>query len=69
MVTELRDAARADGAHLDLVSPADVDPLLRLIGQAEHRNNADTDRAVESRRLVRATGSTRRWNGRICVTG
>lgn len=38
------------------MSPADVDPLLRLIGQAEHRNNADTDRAAESRRWVRASG-------------
>ncbi|MER6536175.1 hypothetical protein ABT215_20675 [Streptomyces sp900105755] len=55
VVTELRDAARADGAHLDLVSPSDVDPLLGLIGQAERRNIADTDRAVESRRWVRAT--------------
>ncbi|MER6083927.1 hypothetical protein [Streptomyces sp. NPDC001833] len=56
VVTELRAAARADGAHLDLVSPADADPLLRLIGQAEHRDKADTDRAAESRRWVRASG-------------
>ncbi|MFJ9346408.1 Acg family FMN-binding oxidoreductase [Streptomyces sp. NPDC101237] len=55
VVTELQDAARADGVDLHLVPPTDAGALLRLIGEAEHRNDADTDRAAESRRWVRAT--------------
>ncbi|MGW2689670.1 Acg family FMN-binding oxidoreductase [Streptomyces sp. NPDC001414] len=55
VVAELRDAARADGADLHLVSRADAGSLLQLIGEAEHRNDADADRAAESRRWVRAT--------------
>ncbi|MEU9386833.1 hypothetical protein AB0D38_40415 [Streptomyces sp. NPDC048279] len=54
VVTELRDAAGADGADLHPVSPTDVSPLPRLISEAEHRNAAGTGRAAEDRRWVHA---------------
>ncbi|MFD4560109.1 Acg family FMN-binding oxidoreductase [Streptomyces sp. NPDC058469] len=52
VLTELTEAAHAEGAVLDLPGPAQTDRLLRLTREAEHRNTADTGRAVESRRSV-----------------
>ncbi|MFJ9898361.1 Acg family FMN-binding oxidoreductase [Streptomyces sp. NPDC091280] len=54
VLAELAEAAQAEGAVLDVPEPMEVDRLLRLTGQAEQRNTADTDRAVESRRWVHA---------------
>jgi nitroreductase len=52
VLTELTEAAHAEGAVLDLPGPTATDRLLRLTRQAEQRNIADTGRAVESRRWV-----------------
>ncbi|KPI19045.1 nitroreductase [Actinobacteria bacterium OK074] len=52
VLAELAAAARAEGAVLDLARPAEADRLLRLTREAERRNTADADRAVESRRWV-----------------
>ncbi|MEV5528471.1 Acg family FMN-binding oxidoreductase [Streptomyces prunicolor] len=52
VLTELTEAAHAEGAVLDLPGPAQTDRLLRLTREAEQRNTADTSRATESRRWV-----------------
>ncbi|WP_262064443.1 Acg family FMN-binding oxidoreductase [Streptomyces sp. STR69] len=52
VLTELTEAAHAEGAVLALPGPAETDRLLRLTREAEQRNIADTGRAVESRRWV-----------------
>ncbi|XUL91700.1 Acg family FMN-binding oxidoreductase [Streptomyces galilaeus] len=52
VLTELSEAAHAEGAMLDLPGPAETDRLLRLTREAEQRNTADSDRAAESRRWV-----------------
>ncbi|MGW2745510.1 Acg family FMN-binding oxidoreductase [Streptomyces sp. NPDC001450] len=49
---ELAEAARTEGASLTFPGAAETARLLRVATQAEHRNRADTDRAVESRRWV-----------------
>ena len=52
VLTELTEAAHAEGAVLDLPGPAQTDRLLRLTREAEQRNTADAGRAVESRHWV-----------------
>lgn len=52
VLTELTEAAHAEGAVLDLPGPTQTDRLLRLTWEAEQRNTADASRAVESRRWV-----------------
>jgi len=56
--TELAEAAHAEGARLHHLPPHRADRVLRLTGQAEHRNTTDPDRATESRRwLTQSSGS------------
>ncbi|ARP70485.1 hypothetical protein LK07_12625 [Streptomyces pluripotens] len=50
--TELTEAAHAEGASLTFPGPAETARLLRLTGEAEHRNRTDPERAAESRRWV-----------------
>ncbi|WP_328500580.1 hypothetical protein OG828_07670 [Streptomyces sp. NBC_00457] len=57
VLTELVEAAHAEGAVLSRPEPARTDLLLRLTGEAEHRNTADPDRAMESRRWVHEPNS------------
>jgi hypothetical protein len=52
VLTELTEAAHAEGAVLDLPGPGRTDRLLRLTREAEQRNTADAGRATESRRWV-----------------
>ncbi|QNP68270.1 hypothetical protein IAG44_01480 [Streptomyces roseirectus] len=52
VLTELAEAAHSEGAMLSRPGPRDTDRLLRLTWDAERRNTADADRAVESRRWV-----------------
>jgi hypothetical protein len=52
VLTELAEAAHAEGAVLDLPGPGRTDRLLRLTREAEQRNTADAGRATESRRWV-----------------
>ncbi|MHC5906770.1 Acg family FMN-binding oxidoreductase [Streptomyces sp. S6] len=53
VLTELAEAAHCEGAALSRPGPQETERLLRLTWDAEHRNAADADRAVESRRWVR----------------
>ncbi|MET7695708.1 nitroreductase family protein [Streptomyces sp. NPDC005483] len=58
VLTELAEAAHAEGARLHHLSPLRTGRVLHLAREAEHRNTADSDRAEESRRWVReADGS------------
>lgn len=52
VLTELAEAAHAEGALLSRPGPAGTDGLLQLTREAEQRNRADPDRATESRRWV-----------------
>lgn len=52
LLTELAEAAHAEGARLRPLSPGRTDRVLRLTGEAEHRNADDPDRAAESRHWV-----------------
>lgn len=52
VLAELDEAARAEGALLNVLAPRDTDRLLRLTWEAERRNTADADRAAESRHWV-----------------
>ncbi|GGN80036.1 hypothetical protein GCM10011579_065130 [Streptomyces albiflavescens] len=52
VLTELIEAAHAEGALLSLPSPRETDRLLRLTGEAEHRNAVNSERAAESRLWV-----------------
>jgi nitroreductase len=52
VLTELAEAAHAEGALLSRPGPAGTDALLQLTREAEHRNTTDPDRAAESRRWV-----------------
>ncbi|MGW3424360.1 Acg family FMN-binding oxidoreductase [Streptomyces phaeochromogenes] len=52
VLTELAEAAHAEGALLGRPSPGETDRLLRITREAERRNTADPDRAAESRRRV-----------------
>ncbi|WP_329241505.1 hypothetical protein OG223_02215 [Streptomyces sp. NBC_01478] len=52
VLTELAEAAHAEGAVLDLPDPSETDRVLRLTREAEQRNTTDSDRATESRRWV-----------------
>lgn len=52
VLTELTEAAHAEGAEMDVPGPAETDRLLRLTQEAERRNTADCDRASESRRWM-----------------
>jgi hypothetical protein len=52
VLTELREAAHAEGAALDFPGLAETDRLLWLTRDAERRNTLDTDRSAESRRWV-----------------
>ncbi|MFF5439264.1 Acg family FMN-binding oxidoreductase [Streptomyces achromogenes] len=49
---ELADTARTEGASPAFPGAAETARLLRVAAPAEHRNRADPDRAVESRRWV-----------------
>jgi nitroreductase len=49
---ELAEAAHAEGASLTYPGPAETARLLRVAGEAEHRNRTDPERAMESRRWV-----------------
>ncbi|MHC3469852.1 Acg family FMN-binding oxidoreductase [Streptomyces sp. 7R007] len=54
LLTELAEAAHAEGALLGRPGSEDeTDRLLRVTMEGERRNNADPDRAAESRRWVR----------------
>lgn len=53
VLTELAEAAHAEGATPHHLSPNRTDLVLRLTGEAEHRNTTDPDRAAESRRWVK----------------
>ncbi|MFI6359767.1 Acg family FMN-binding oxidoreductase [Streptomyces sp. NPDC050743] len=50
--TELAEAAQTEGATLTFPRATETARLLRVATEAEHRNRADPDRAVESRRWV-----------------
>ncbi|WP_406155003.1 nitroreductase family protein [Streptomyces sp. NBC_00882] len=52
VITELTEAAHAEGARLHHLSPHRADSVLRLTREAEQRNTTDTDRARESRHWV-----------------
>ncbi|WP_128382247.1 Acg family FMN-binding oxidoreductase [Streptomyces cavernae] len=52
LLTELAEAAHAEGASLNRPGPDGTDRLLQLTHEAEQRNTADADRAAESRRWV-----------------
>ncbi|MEV7144112.1 Acg family FMN-binding oxidoreductase [Streptomyces tauricus] len=52
VLTELTEAAHAEGALLSRPDPAESDRLLRLTREAERRNTVHPDRAAESRRWV-----------------
>jgi hypothetical protein len=54
VLTELAEAAQAEGAVLDFPGPSETDRLLRLTWEAEQRNTVDAARASESRRWVHA---------------
>ena len=58
LLTELTEAAHAEGALLSLPGPAGVDRVLRLTREGELRNTADADRSAESRRWVRQPDHT-----------
>lgn len=58
VLTELAEAAHAEGAHLHHLSPRRTDSVLRLTREAEHRNTTDADRAMESRRWVAEADGT-----------
>ncbi|QTE01959.1 Acg family FMN-binding oxidoreductase [Streptomyces cyanogenus] len=49
---ELAEAAHTEGASLSFPGAAETARVLRVATEAEHRNRADADRAVESRRWV-----------------
>jgi hypothetical protein len=55
VLTELAEAAHAEGARLHHLSPLRTGPVLHLAREAEHRNTTDSDRSQESRRWVRET--------------
>jgi hypothetical protein len=57
-LTELTEAAHAEGAVLTHLRPTDRDRSLRLTRDAEHRNATDHDRAAESRRWVHEQDGT-----------
>ncbi|MFE3633581.1 Acg family FMN-binding oxidoreductase [Streptomyces sp. NPDC059168] len=54
VLAELTEAAHLEGAVLRFPGYDDTDRVLRATWEAEWRNRADSDRAAESRRLVRA---------------
>lgn len=54
VLSELRDAAHAEGARLVLPSPQETARLLGITAQAEHRCRIDAERAAESRRWADA---------------
>ncbi|MGW1555622.1 Acg family FMN-binding oxidoreductase [Streptomyces sp. NPDC002144] len=58
LLTELTEAAHAEGAQLGVPGPADVDRVLRLTREGELRNTADADRSAESRQWVREPDHT-----------
>ncbi|MET7481702.1 hypothetical protein [Streptomyces sp. NPDC005538] len=53
LLSELAEAAHADGALLGFADPDERDRLLRVTLEAERRTTADRDRSSESRRWVR----------------
>ncbi|MER5436691.1 hypothetical protein [Streptomyces sp. NPDC002588] len=57
-LTELTEAAHTEGAALTHLSRTDTDRVLRLTGDAEHRNALDPERAAESRRWLRERDGT-----------
>lgn len=60
VLTELAEAAHAEGARLHYLSPRGTNGVLHLTREAEHRNTTDADRAMESRRwLAEADGTGR----------
>ncbi|WP_316744480.1 Acg family FMN-binding oxidoreductase [Streptomyces sp. MK7] len=57
VLTELSEAAQAEGAALAVATPDEAERVLRVTREAERRNTADVDRAAESRRWVREPGA------------
>lgn len=49
---ELAEAAHMEGALVAFPAPSETARLLRVVAEAEHRNRADTDRGMESRRWL-----------------
>jgi hypothetical protein len=58
VITELTEAAHAEGARLRHLSPDRTDSVLQLTREAEHRNSTDADRATDSRRWVAEANGT-----------
>ncbi|WP_043670586.1 Acg family FMN-binding oxidoreductase [Streptomyces xylophagus] len=58
LLTELAEAAHAEGARLRHLPQGQTDRVLRLTGNAEHRNAGDPDRAAESRHWMVKTGDS-----------
>ncbi|MGW9028603.1 Acg family FMN-binding oxidoreductase [Streptomyces sp. NPDC055722] len=56
VLTELSEAAHAEGARVHRLSPSRTEWVLQLTGEAEHRNTTDVSRAMESRRWLAETG-------------
>jgi len=56
VLSELTEAAHAEGALLSRPSSDETNHLLEITREAEHRNTADPDRAAESRHWVRDPG-------------
>ncbi|MGC4987223.1 Acg family FMN-binding oxidoreductase [Streptomyces sp. DT193] len=52
VLTELTEAAHAEGSMLEFPGVAETDRLLGLAREGERRNTADADRSAESRRWV-----------------
>ncbi|MGX9890966.1 Acg family FMN-binding oxidoreductase [Streptomyces sp. NPDC002276] len=57
LLTELAEAAHREGARLHRLSPGQTDRVLRLTGEAEHRNTSDPDRAAESHWVAKTDDS------------
>ncbi|MFI8071685.1 Acg family FMN-binding oxidoreductase [Streptomyces sp. NPDC086033] len=58
VITELTEAAHAEGARLHHLSPHRTDSVLQLTREAEHRNTTDAERAMDSRRWVAEADGT-----------
>ncbi|CAL9668349.1 Acg family FMN-binding oxidoreductase [Streptomyces sp. enrichment culture] len=69
VVAELTDAARAEGAHLDVPGIVATRALLRLTGAAEARNAASAERTAESRAWVTAPGAGAEYGVPVTALG
>jgi hypothetical protein len=80
VLTELAEAAHAEGSRLHHLSPLRTGRVLPLARESQHRNTSDADRAEESRRWVREAdgfglgmppeplGPRTSWNASRCAT-